>query len=149
MRLLKLRQPLCCPANTDVEKYAGKVAEQIRQLLKDGVSPENITVVGASKGAFITMLASTYLKNKNVNFVIIAGCGADRGFLKLVNLYGNILSIYEKSDVAGSCREFFDDAKGLNKRKEVMLETGLAHGFLYRPMREWLIPTLDWANYQK
>lgn len=137
------------PKETDVERYAEKTAGQIRQLLKDGTPPENITVVGASKGAFIAMLTSTYLKNRDVNFVIIAGCGADKGFLKLVNLHGNILSIYEKSDVAKSCREFFDDAKGLNKQKEVALETGLAHGFLYHPMREWLIPTLDWANYQK
>ena len=137
------------PKDTDVEKYAEKVAEQVRQLLKDGVSPENITVVGASRGAFITMLASTYIKNKNVNFVIIAGCSVSKEFLNLANLYGNVLSIYEKSDTTGSCKAVFDDAEGLNKQKEVMLETGLAHGFIYKPMREWLIPTLDWANYQK
>ena len=137
------------PKDTDVEKYAEKVASQIRQLLKEGVAPENITVVGASKGAFITMLASTYLKNKDLNFVIIAGCGADREFLKLINLHGNILSIYEKSDSPGSCQAFFDDATGLNKRKEIMLETGLAHGFIYKPMREWLVHTLDWAHNQK
>lgn len=137
------------PKDTDVEKYAEKVAGQVRELLKAGVSPENITVVGASRGAFITMLASTYIKNKNVNFVIIAGCGVSREFLNLANLYGNVLSIYEKSDTTGSCKAVFDDAEGLNKQKEVMLETGLAHGFIYKPMREWLIPTLDWANYQK
>lgn len=137
------------PVNTDVENYAKKIADQIRQLLKDGVSPENITVVGASKGAFITMLASTYLKSKNVNFVIIAGCGVSKEFLNLANLYGNVLSIYEKSDSTGSCQTVFDDAEGLSKRKEVMIETGLAHGFIYRPMREWLIPTLDWAHFQK
>ena len=137
------------PKDTDVEQYAEKIAEQIRTLLKEGVEPENITVVGASKGAFITMLASTRLKNKNVNFVIIAGCGVNREFLNLANLYGNILSIYEKSDVTGSCKEVFADAEGMNKNKEVMLETGLAHGFIYKPMREWLIPTLEWANFRK
>jgi Tol biopolymer transport system component len=137
------------PKDTDVEKYAEKVAAEVRQLLKDGVAPENITVVGASRGAFITILASTYIKNRNVNFVIIAGCSVSREFLNLANLYGNVLSIYEKSDVTGSCKQVFDDAEGLNKQKEVMLETGLAHGFIYRPMREWLIPTLDWANYQR
>jgi Tol biopolymer transport system component len=137
------------PKDTDVEKYAEKVAGQVRQLLKDGVAPENITIVGASRGAFITMVTSTFVKNKNVNYVIIAGCGMNRQFLNLINLYGNVLSIYEKTDTSGNCKAVFDDAEGLNKRKEVMLETGLAHGFIYRPMREWLIPTLDWANYQK
>jgi len=137
------------PKDTDVEAYAAKVAEQVRQLLKDGVAPENITVVGASRGAFIAMVASTYLKNKNINFVIIAGCGVNEEFLKLVNLHGNVLSIYEKSDSVGTCQPVFDDAEGINKRKEVMLETGLAHGFIYRPMKEWLIPVLDWAHFQK
>ncbi|HEX9962291.1 MAG TPA: alpha/beta hydrolase, partial [Pyrinomonadaceae bacterium] len=137
------------PKDTDVIKYAEKVAGQVRQLLKDGVAPENITVVGASRGAFIAMLASTYIKNKNVNFVIIAGCSVSREFLNLANLHGNVLSIYEKSDTTGSCKQVFEDAEGLSKQKEVMLETGLAHGFIYRPMREWLIPTLDWANYQR
>jgi hypothetical protein len=137
------------PKDTDVEAYAAKVADQVRQLLKDGVSPENITVVGASRGAFIAMVASTYLKNKNVNFVIIAGCGVNEDFLKLINLHGNILSIYEKSDSVGTCQPVFDDAEGISKRKEVMLETGLAHGFIYRPMKEWLIPVLDWAHFQK
>lgn len=137
------------PKNTDVEEYAGKIAEQIHGLLEEGVAPENITVVGASRGAFIALVASTFVKNKNVNYVIVAGCGVSKEFLNLINLYGNVLSIYEKSDTTGSCRAVFDDAEGLNKRKEIVLETGLAHGFIYKPMREWLVPTLDWANYQK
>lgn len=137
------------PKDTDVEQYAEKVADQVRQLLKDDVAPEEITVVGASRGAFIAMVASTFVKNKNVNYVIIAGCGVNKEFLNLINLYGNVLSIYEKSEMTGNYQAVFDDAEGLNKRKEVMLETGLAHGFIYKPMREWLIPTLDWANFQK
>lgn len=43
------------------------------------------------------MLASTYLKDHNLNFVFIAACSADEGFLQMVNLYGNVLSIYEKA----------------------------------------------------
>lgn len=89
------------------------------------------------------------MKNKDVNFVIIAGCGVNKEFLNSVNLYGNILSIYEKSDVTGNCQAVFDDAEGINKRKEVMLQTGLAHGFIYRPMKEWIAPAVDWANKQQ
>ncbi len=137
------------PKDTDIEKYAEKVAAQIRELLKSGVAAEKITVVGASKGSWIAMFVSTYLKNKDVNFVIIAGCGVNKEFLNSVNLYGNVLSIYEKSDVTGNCQAVFDDAEGINKRKEVMLQTGLAHGFIYRPMKEWIAPAVDWANKQQ
>ena len=43
-------------SGTDVKQYAGKIKDQIDSLLKKGVRPENITVVGGSKGALIAML---------------------------------------------------------------------------------------------
>lgn len=130
----------------DVEEYAGKVAGQVRQLLKAGVPPRNITVVGASQGSFIAMLASTYLKNADLNFVLIAGCGADARFITQVNLHGKVLSIYEQSDGAGSCEKYRADATGLSKYEELELRTGMRHGFIYRPITEWIEPTIAWAG---
>ena len=131
---------------TDVEQYAGKVADQVRQLLKAGVPPRNITVVGASQGSFIAMLASTYLKERDVKFVFIAGCAADARFLEMVDLHGNVLSIYERTDGAGSCEKYRADATGLAKYQETELQTGKRHGFIYRPMTEWIEPTISWAR---
>ena len=131
--------------NPEIEPYATKVAGQVRRLLKAGVQPEQVTVVGASQGSWIAMLASTYLGNRNVNFVLIAACSAGEGFLKMVNLHGNILSIYERSDLAQSCQKYREDATGLGEWKEVELSTGLRHGFIYRPMKEWVEPTVSWA----
>ena len=130
----------------EIEPYASKVAEQVRRLLKASVPPEHITVVGASQGSWIAMLASTYLENRGVGFVLIAACSADEGFLKVVNLHGDVLSIYEKSDLAQSCQKFRADATGIGRWKEVEVNTGLKHGFLYRPMKEWVGPTIDWAK---
>lgn len=132
--------------NPEIESYAHKVAEQVRQLLKARVPPEHITVVGASQGSWIAMLASTYLENPNLNFVFIAACSADEGFLKMVNLHGNVLSIYERSDAAQSCQKYRADATGINEWREVEVNTGLKHGFLYRPMKEWVKPTIAWAK---
>ena len=28
--------------------------------------------------------------------------------------------------------------------KELRLDTGLGHGFLYKPIKQWLVPTKDW-----
>jgi pimeloyl-ACP methyl ester carboxylesterase len=133
-------------AGTDVEQYAGKVADQVRQLLKAGVPPRNITVVGASQGSFIAMLASTYLKNRDVNFVLMAGCSAEARFIEIVDLHGNVLSIYERTDGAGSCEKYRVDATGLAKYQETELQTGMRHGFIYRPMTEWIEPTISWAR---
>ena len=134
------------PKGTDVEQYASKVANQVNQLLKAGVPPRNITVVGASQGSFIAMLASTYLKKRDVKFVFIAGCSADARFLDMVDLHGNVLSIYERSDGAGSCEKFRADATGIAKYEELQLQTGLRHGFIYRPMTEWVEATISWAR---
>lgn len=131
---------------TDVEQYAEKVAKQVRQLLKAGVSPRNITIVGASQGSYIAMLASTHLKNPDVNFVLMAGCTAEARYLSLVNLHGKVLSIYEQTDGAGSCEKYRADATGLSKYEELQLRTGLRHGFIYRPMIEWIDPTIAWAR---
>jgi hypothetical protein len=66
--------------------------------------------------------------------------------LRVINLHGNVLSIYESSDVAGTCDSYFHDATGLQDHEEIALHTGLAHGFIYRPLREWVEPTTRWAE---
>ena len=131
---------------TDIEPYASTVANEVRRLLAGGVPAQHVTIVGASQGSWIAMLASTYLKNRDLNFVFIAACSADPGFLKLVDLHGNILSIYEKTDVAHSCQDYRIDATGVNEWKEIEVNTGLKHGFLFKPIKEWVEPTIEWAQ---
>jgi hypothetical protein len=132
--------------DTNLERYAAKVAKQVKRLVQAGVPPQHITIAGASQGSRIAMFVSTYLKNRDVNFVIIAGCSEGNGYLNRVNLHGNVLSIYERSDVAKSCYKFRADATGLGDYKEIELNTGLRHGFVYRPMKEWIEPTAAWAQ---
>ena len=132
---------------TDIEAYGKKVAGQVSDLLKAGVPPRQITVVGASQGSLMTMIASTYLKNRDLNFVLIAGCSrTPEEMLKLVDLHGNVLSIYENSDTAGTCKKYYDDATGISKYEELQLRTGLRHGFIYRPITEWIEPSIAWAK---
>jgi hypothetical protein len=125
--------------------YAVKVKRQIDSLLKIGVKANDITVIGASKGSLIAMYVSTYSKNKEINYVFMAACYANEPNTEL-NFYGNILSIYEKSDGAGTCLSLKNESTGINHYKELELTTGLRHGFLYKPLSEWINPTLKWAN---
>jgi pimeloyl-ACP methyl ester carboxylesterase len=134
------------PKGTAIEKYAEKVATQVRNLIAAGVPPRQITVVGASQGSWIAMLASTYLKNRDLKFVFMAGCSADPEFLKQVDWHGNVLSIYERTDRAGTCAQYRADTTGVGKYKEIELNTGLRHGFIYRPMSEWIEPAIAWAK---
>lgn len=135
------------PKGTDPEQYAAKVVEQIKALLKLGVPAEHITVVGASRGGGIAMIASTLLKNRQVKFAIMAACGDWDVYKKVgIDLYGAILSIYDvKDDMAGTCSDFFRKSTGISKKKEVVLRVGLGHGILYRPLKEWVDPVTEWA----
>ena len=132
----------------ELAPYAARVTEQVRQLLKAGVPPQNITIVGASQGGWMAMLVSTYLKNRDLKYVVVGACGADDGFLDQVDLHGSVLIIIEKSDRFPSsfCQRYRKDATGLVEYKEVETNTGQKHGFLYRPLKEWMAPTIEFAQ---
>jgi hypothetical protein len=134
--------------NTDVIQYAQKVADQVNKLLKAGVPPGNITIAGASKGGAITHKASSILHNKDLNVVMLSSCGDGyhEGFN--IDLIGNVLSVYDYKDNkgAGSCADFFARSKNINRHKEIELKLGLGHGILYKPMEEWIEPTVEWAS---
>ncbi|RDV11878.1 alpha/beta hydrolase [Pontibacter diazotrophicus] len=137
------------PKGTDVESYSTKVANQINDLIYSGVNPENITVVGASKGSVIAMLISTKLANPKLNFVLLANCNNWVLENLTIDLHGDILSIYEKSDNIGrSCLSIKTSSSGVRKYNEVELTTGLGHGFIFQPIDEWVLPTIEWATKQ-
>jgi len=135
--------------NTNAARYAEKVVKQINKLIKKGISPNKITVIGTSKGGYIAQYVSTYLANPDVNFVFI-GCFRDSDIQEIpdINFCGNILTIYEKSDIYGvdaSKRKETSKLK-INHFKQVELNTNLKHGFLYKALDEWIVPSKKWAN---
>jgi hypothetical protein len=137
------------PSNTDAAAYAARVAGQIETLLAAGVPPENITVVGFSKGGVIAILVSSQLEQAGVNYVVLAGaCSVDvleedEGIV----FHGRLLSIYEASDEYGqSCQEIASRSPESLIFAEIRLETGLAHGEFYQLRDEWIIPVLEWIQ---
>lgn len=134
--------------NTDPAVYALKIKKQIDQLIKKGIKAENIAVVGTSQGGYIAQYISYYAKNPELKFVFIGASFKDDSLEKDENfrLYGKILSITEKSDdghVPLSKEERFirSDIKNF---KEIELNTGLNHGFLFKALDAWIIPTKEW-----
>ncbi|GAA6769030.1 hypothetical protein AAFH68_49920 [Flavobacterium sp. CGRL1] len=135
--------------NTNAADYAEKIVKQIKSLLKKGISPNKITVIGTSKGGYIAQFVSTYLANPDVNFVFI-GCFRDVDIEEIpnINFCGNILTIYEKSDIYGVSAVKRKETSKLkvNYFKEIELNTNLKHGFLYKALDEWIVPCKKWAN---
>jgi hypothetical protein len=136
--------------NMDGMKYAERVAGQVTELLNAGVPPKNITVVGASKGAAITVFVSHLLKNTEMNFVLLGTCHPDaveEWKRNQIFLYGNILTIYDFTDdeYSGSCEELFTLSEGIGRHDEIVLHVGAGHGILYKPLDEWILPAVNWA----
>lgn len=135
------------PAGTNRAVYAEKVADQVGALMKGGVLPEHITVVGFSKGGGIAITASSILSEERLNFVFMGACGPWLDSRPEIVPHGRLLALREKSDdLVGSCEELFARTTSEGERKEIILELGGGHGAFYRPQSEWLGPVVEWAN---
>ncbi len=139
---------------TKPNEYGKKVAGQIKALITKGVPPENITVVGFSKGALITLVAAAAGDNPKVNYVVLAGCykkGKEDHDAYANNvaprMKGHILSMYDAVDPNfGTCQDFFAAAGDKVTGKEIQFKTGQGHGLFRKAIDQWMSPLSDWAS---
>ena len=141
------------PRSATVSDSADRVVEQVRQLLESGVSANHVTVVGGSMGAAIALVASARLQNPDVRFSVLGSCLSNTVQRLVANEgkgpVGQILAIREATDeLTGSCPPWKGDpgASSPLVAREIVLETGLRHGFLYRPIPAWVNPVVEWAG---
>ncbi|MBE0364503.1 hypothetical protein PULV_a2855 [Pseudoalteromonas ulvae UL12] len=138
------------PAKTHPFKYAKQLSDQVNQLLESGVPAKSISLVGFSRGGFITAITSSYLKNKNINYVILAACTSGLAKREDITIYGHLFSVYETSDSVGSCDEVVARrADTVSSYKEVSISTGKEHGAFFTPKNEWLEPVKNWLKRKK
>jgi len=138
--------------NVNARDFAISIVTQIDSLIKKGIEPQKITIVGISKGGYIAQYVSTLANNPNLNFVFIASFrNSDIQDIPEINYCGNILTIYEKSDPFGvsALERKKTSSCEIKHFKEIELNTGMGHGFLFKPLKEWIKPTVKWAigNY--
>ncbi len=134
-------------ADTQFEAYSRKISDQINDLIEKGVKAEDITVIGASAGAQMAMAVSDQNPNP-VNYVLL-GANSDRlenGFSW--KLHGRVLGIYERSDqIAGKNYDYWKArSTDVQEFRQLEINTGLDHGFLYQPLKEWLEPARLWIE---
>ncbi len=135
------------PKNTDPFEYSEKLNNQVRKLVKAGVSPGDITIMGFSRGAFITGVTSNKLADIGVNTIILAGCGRlVSSKHEDIQVYGEVLSIYEKTDRANTCKNLKAKSTDVKSFEEIEINTGLEHGAFYRPIDEWVKPVKRWIK---
>jgi hypothetical protein len=132
---------------TEIKPYAEKIAAQIKTLLANKVPPGNITVVGASKGGVISAYVSNILREKEINFVILAGLFEKCLIDENLKVCGNVLSIHDRADKQSMTPEvYFQRSAGLGKFQAIVLGLDIGHGLIYRPYRDWIDPFLAWVK---
>jgi hypothetical protein len=134
------------PPKTNSDSFANHVVQQVDSLLRLGVSPEAITVIGFSKGGWIAILASSRLQNPAIAFVFMGACGP-WAFEPDLHVAGRLLSLYETSDSMGvSCAPMFARRSPGSQAREIALSLGLGHGTFFQPRTTWLAPAVAWAR---
>ncbi len=140
------------PRETTADQAADQVVAEVRALLAAGVPADHVTVVGASLGARIALLAAARLGEPEIRFCLLGAClsSASREIADREGrpLRGRLLAIREASDeLTGGCPPWPAPAAGSAPGgvSELVLSTGLRHGFLYRPLPEWVEPVAAWA----
>ena len=141
------------PKGMTLAAAANQAIERVRELRAAGVPPRRITLLGASMGSSVALLASVKLRNPELNFALLGAClslnvplfVAEHGH----GPAGRILAIREKSDSRASLA-----LPGATTRARARSSTyarscstpDCAHGFLYRPLPEWVDPVVEWAS---
>ena len=140
------------PRSASVSESADRVVAQVHELLASGVPADRILVVGASMGGGIALLSSARLQNPELRFAVLGACASETDARLVADggkgLSGRVLSIHEASDeYTRSCPPWTEDPtrSGIQVR-EIVLHTGLEHGFLYRPLPEWVDPVVEWST---
>jgi hypothetical protein len=135
------------PPRANSDTFATRVIQQVDSLIRRGVSPQAITVVGFSKGGWIAILASSRLQNPAVSFVFMGACGPWAFERPDLHVTGRLLSLYETSDSLGvSCAPMFERSAPGSVTREIALSLGLGHGTFFQPRPAWLTPVVTWAQ---
>ena len=127
--------------------YSDKIIESIQQLKNHGVKSGNITVMGFSKGAGLTIHISSKLQDQELNYILIAICGELTDQDSILNLSGRVFSIYESSDPLGtSCQNLVNRLPAVTSFHEIELNTGKKHRAFYTADSPWLDQVIIWLD---
>lgn len=141
----ELRAPERGPG-ADPKAEAAALTAKIRAAIDAGWAPEAIKVIGASKGAYIAQLASAELGDPGIEWVLVGGCHNKRMAAgEPPAMTGRVLSIVEETDkVAGACTPYEGLHAGTATFDEIIVTTGLDHGFQFTAEAAWIDPALAW-----
>jgi len=126
---------------------ARSVASEVRALLRQGVSPERINVIGTGPTSSVAVLTSAIVGNREVKYVLLGQCDPTLKQDYRFNMSGRVLGIYDSADSAShSCRPLWSGSPRVRSRMQVVTNTGLGASLFDRPRDEWTRPVMAWVE---
>ncbi len=118
--------------NPDPFDLARKATGQIRKLREAGVASPRIALMGFDQGGAATLIASALMRDPELSYVVLAGCGLDDRYRRFATqladqMTGRLLHLWEKTDTqAESCQFALSKAPELDS-DEKLLSNGGGH----------------------
>ena len=135
------------PKDADIGTFAAMLERWVRQLLAAGVPASRITIVGFSRGSYITAVAADRLRETGIHTALLGSCSngdVTTSGAPLV-LGGDLLNIYETTDSVRECGVLAKRSH-LTSFKEVAITTGMKHGAFFQPRPDWIDPLKAWIR---
>lgn len=134
------------PRDVEMDPSVALLESWVRKLVAAGVKPSHITLVGFSRGGYITANAASRLGNLGINTAVLAVCfKGDVPSETPLTIRGPLLSIYETTDELRACTRLVERSRPASF-EEVAISTGKKHGAFYLPRPEWVTPLKAWIG---
>ena len=132
------------PKDVDLGPSADLLVSWVRKLIDAGVKPSHITLVGFSRGSYITASAASQLGDAGFNTALIGSClNGDIPVDTPLTIRGPLLNVYETSDEVGPCAKLVERSHP-KSFEEIVISTGKKHGAFFQPREEWMKPLKAW-----
>ena len=125
--------------NTNPSAYANLISFYVDQLKEEGVPSSNITIVGGSKGGIMACYVSNKQKDKDVNYVILAGFFYNLRDDPKMEVSGRVLSIHDSSDQNNiNPKYFFKKSPDVSEQRIVITRERWGHRLIFEPWDRWV-----------
>lgn len=127
--------------------YAHRVASHVRLMMRQGVRPESISVVGAGSSSPVATLASALIGHRRVNYALLGGCDVLLKTQYRFRMSGRVLGVRDADDPGShSCRPLWRESPKVTAPRDLVLHTGHGAALFDRPRPEWTKPVADWGR---
>ncbi|OGT60651.1 MAG: hypothetical protein A3E01_00425 [Gammaproteobacteria bacterium RIFCSPHIGHO2_12_FULL_63_22] len=122
------------------------VSRRVKQLIRDGVSPDRINVIGSGPTSTVAALTSGGVANMRVNYVLLGQCDPAIRQQFHFTMSGRVIGIYDEADDSSlTCRALWNGSPRVSDRKQLVTSTGLGESLFDRPHEAWTNPVMAWV----